>query len=166
VTGRTLQVADAEAVAALLSRIADADGTGWVDAADVRSWPAMPGALPENFRLFEQDGVPVAYADVYVAPGASDRAWADVRVAPERRGAEPFGWCNGLGVRRPSRRRGLGLALLRHAFRELRSRGLSCAGLGVDGSNPTGAVQLYERAGMHVASRSDTWELRLDPSGG
>jgi GNAT superfamily N-acetyltransferase len=132
VTGRTLQVADA-------------DGTGWADAADVRSWPAMPGARPENFRLFEQDGVPVA---------------------PERRGAEPFGWCNGLGVRRPSRRRGLGLALLRHAFRELRSRGLSCAGLGVDGSNPTGAVQLYERAGMHVASRSDTWELRLDPSGG
>jgi hypothetical protein len=35
------------------------------------------------------------------------------------------------------------------------------AGLGVDGENPTGAVQLYERAGMHVASRTDTWEREL-----
>jgi mycothiol synthase len=77
------------------------------------------------------------------------------------RGGERIGWCNTLGVRRPWRRRGLGLALLEHAFRELRGRGLARAGLGVDGENPTGAVQLYERAGMHVASRTDTWEREL-----
>ncbi len=77
---------------------------------------------------------------------------------PERGGDETLGWISVLGVRRPWRRRGLGRALLLHAFRELRARGKPRAGLGVDGSNPTGAVQLYERAGMTVARRYDHWE--------
>ena len=64
-----------------------------------------------------------------------------------------FGWVSVLGVRRPWRRRGLGLALLRHAFRELRARGKTRVGLGVDAENETGAVRLYERAGMEVARR-------------
>ena len=67
-----------------------------------------------------------------------------------------------LGVRRPWRRRGLGTALLRHSFRELRARGCERARLMVDGENLTGAVQLYERAGMHVARRAERYwkELR------
>ncbi len=60
-------------------------------------------------------------------------------------GDTDFGWVSVLGVRRPWRRRGLGLALLQHAFRELRARGKSRVGLGVDAENPTGAVRLYER---------------------
>jgi mycothiol synthase len=44
------------------------------------------------------------------------------------------------------------------SFREFRSRGRERVGLGVDGENTTGAVRLYERAGMHVARRSDTYE--------
>jgi ribosomal protein S18 acetylase RimI-like enzyme len=63
-----------------------------------------------------------------------------------------------LGVRRPWRRRGLGRALLLHSFRALRERGKPRVGLGVDGSNPTGAVQLYEAAGMRVVRRFDHWE--------
>lgn len=77
---------------------------------------------------------------------------------PERAGDETLGWVSVLGVRRPWRRRGLGRALLLHAFHELRRRGKPRAGLGVDGSNPTGAVQLYEQAGMRVARRYDHWE--------
>jgi mycothiol synthase len=76
----------------------------------------------------------------------------------ERGGDETLGWISVLGVRRPWRRRGLGRALLLHAFRELRRRGKRRAGLGVDGSNPTGAVQLYEQAGMRVVRRNDHWE--------
>jgi mycothiol synthase len=69
-------------------------------------------------------------------------------------GGDPaFGWISVLGVRRPWRRRGLGLALLRHTFSELRARGDIQVGLGVDAENETGAVRLYERAGMHVARR-------------
>ena len=68
-----------------------------------------------------------------------------------------FGWVNVLGVRRPWRRRGLGRALLLHSFGEFRSRGKQGAGLGVDGLNTTGAVRLYERAGMRVARRFDQY---------
>lgn len=296
--GRPPVLADADAVAALLNRGADADGIGWVTAGEARGWWTAPGVQPENFRVFELDGEQVAYADVEVAPSAPEKGWLDVRVPPEWRGTEveehvvawgeeralqlragllrvfalpdeplvgtlarrgyrrirhqfemeirlteepsprwpagiavrplaageellayapseeafqdhwehtptpaeewlhhltseghdpslwfvalageevagvclcrvrvrrgeEFGWCGTLGVRRPWRRLGLGLALLQHAFAEFRRRGLEQAGLGVDGENATGAVRLYERAGMHVVSRTETWERVL-----
>jgi mycothiol synthase len=79
----------------------------------------------------------------------------------ERVGDAGLGWISILGVRRAWRRRGLGEALLRHAFRELHARGLRRAGLGVDAESPTGATRLYERAGMRVAVRSDSWDKQL-----
>jgi mycothiol synthase len=75
----------------------------------------------------------------------------------ERGGDQTLGWVSVLGVRGPWRRRGLGRALLLHSFRALRARGKPRVGLGVDASNPTGAVQLYEAAGMRVARRFDHW---------
>lgn len=66
-----------------------------------------------------------------------------------------------LAVRRPWRRRGLGAALLHHSFREFRRRGRAKADLGVDSENLTGAVRLYERAGMHVARRFDSYRKEL-----
>src|SRR6185437_13280540 len=60
------------------------------------------------------------------------------------------GWINDLGVRRPWRGRGLGAALLRHAFSELYRRGLHTIALGVDSQSLTGATRLYERAGMRI----------------
>jgi mycothiol synthase len=72
-----------------------------------------------------------------------------------------LGWIDSLGVRLPWRRRGLGLALLLQGFAELRARGKRGVGLGVDGLNPTGAVRLYERAGMHVARRFDQFQKSL-----
>ena len=68
-------------------------------------------------------------------------------------GDPTLGWVSVVGVRRPWRRRGIGLALLRHSFRQLRERGETRVGLGVDAKNETGALQLYERAGMHIARR-------------
>jgi mycothiol synthase len=61
------------------------------------------------------------------------------------------GWVGALGVRKPWRRRGIGIALLHHAFQEFGRRGETHVGLGVDTQNPTGATSLYERAGMRVA---------------
>ncbi len=80
----------------------------------------------------------------------------------ERFGA---GWIDVLGVRAPWRRHGLGEALLRLAFRELRDRGQRRAGLGVDASNTTGATRLYERVGMTVAAQDDAYEKLLRPAG-
>jgi mycothiol synthase len=71
------------------------------------------------------------------------------------------GFVGMLGVRAPWRRRGLGLALLRHAFREFRSRGAPRVSLGVDAENPTGATRLYERAGMDVLIEYVTFEREL-----
>lgn len=66
-------------------------------------------------------------------------------------------WVGVLFVRRPWRRRGLGLALLNASFREFRKRGVPKAALGVDTENLTGATQLYERAGMHVVRESSVY---------
>ncbi len=73
------------------------------------------------------------------------------------------GWVEKLAVLRPYRQRGLGQALLQHSFAELGRRGQRRAGLGVDASNLTGAVRLYEKAGMHVFHRFDAYEKELRP---
>jgi len=68
-----------------------------------------------------------------------------------------------LGVRRPWRKRGLGLALLHHAFREFYQRGNRKVNLGVDAQNLTGALRLYKKAGMHVHKQSDMFEKEIRP---
>jgi mycothiol synthase len=73
-----------------------------------------------------------------------------------------MGWVGAIGVRKSWRRRGLGLALLRHCFAELEARGQKTIGLGVDAENPTGATRLYERAGMHVAWGAALFEKTLE----
>ncbi len=71
------------------------------------------------------------------------------------------GWVRGVGVRRPWRHQGLGMALLLHAFNEFYRRGIYRVGLGVDAQSLTGATRLYERAGMHVTRQYDTYEKPL-----
>ncbi|HEY7349225.1 MAG TPA: GNAT family N-acetyltransferase [Ktedonobacterales bacterium] len=71
-----------------------------------------------------------------------------------------------LAVRRPWRRQGLGMALLRHAFGEFYRRGKHQVILTVDSQNPTGATRLYERAGMRVIWQYDTYEKELRPGTG
>jgi mycothiol synthase len=66
-----------------------------------------------------------------------------------------------VGVRGAWRRRGIALALLRAALRELHTRGIPRAHLGVDAENASGATELYERAGMRAAYSWDFWEKEL-----
>lgn len=72
-----------------------------------------------------------------------------------------IGWVGTLGVRRPWRKKSLGIALLQHSFAEFYKRGQNTIGLGVDAENPTGAVRLYQRAGMYTASEFLTYEKEL-----
>lgn len=74
-----------------------------------------------------------------------------------------IGWVGSLGVRRPWRKRGLGLALLQHSFGEFYRRGMPEIGLGVDASSLTGATRLYEKAGMHVVNDYVLYEKELRP---
>jgi len=72
-----------------------------------------------------------------------------------------MGFVGAIGVRKPWRRRGLALALLRHVFGEFYRRGERQIGLGVDAANPTGATQLYKRAGMQAVWEAVVFEKAL-----
>ena len=74
------------------------------------------------------------------------------------------GWVGELGVRKPWRGRGIASALLRRSFATFASRGLTRVRLNVDAENPTGAVRLYERVGMHAVRGWDLYEKRLVPA--
>ncbi len=74
-----------------------------------------------------------------------------------------MGWVNIFGVRRPWRKQGLGLAMLRYAFGKFYHLGKLRAGLGVDAGSLTGATRLYKKAGMHVVREFHTYEKELRP---
>lgn len=80
---------------------------------------------------------------------------------PHDFGEPETGWVRVLAVRPAWRRRGIGQALLRHAFRAFRQRGLLRAGLGVDAESTTGALELYARAGMRVVREGALHDRRL-----
>jgi mycothiol synthase len=150
--------------------------------------PAWPqGVLVTNFELAEARALHAAINDAFAGqwsfhPRPFDE-WAKHRLEAEdfdptlwfvaRDGDEIAGFalCTPkrwgtphvalLGVREAWRRRGLGLALLHHVFGEFRRRGERKVGLGVDAQNPTGATQLYERAGMYVYTEDVVYEKEL-----
>ena len=72
------------------------------------------------------------------------------------------GWLEHVSVRRPWRGRGVAKALCAASFRILRDLGMDEAWLGVDGSNPTGAVRLYEGLGFHVVRGWKAYGRPLD----
>jgi mycothiol synthase len=84
-------------------------------------------------------------------------AWAGDEVAgvsmcnPAGEGRDEVAWVGTLGVRRAYRNRGLAKALLLHSFYDAQQRGFASMELGVDALNPTGALGLYERSGMHTS---------------
>jgi ribosomal protein S18 acetylase RimI-like enzyme len=71
------------------------------------------------------------------------------------------GWVKDLVVRADERGNGLGRALLEEGFRAYAQRGAERVGLKVDSTNPTGAVQLYERAGFLTDRRYGIWVKTL-----
>lgn len=116
---------------------------------------AMPFALWEECMLKREDIDPslwfLAMDGTELAGFALCRPYLDM------------GWVDDLGVLRRWRRHGLGLALLRHAFRVFHARGLLKAGLGVDAQSLTGATRLYERAGMHATLHAAVYQKELRP---
>ncbi len=85
------------------------------------------------------------------------------RCSPKITEDPDMGWVNQLCVRKAWRRRGLGMALLLHAFNAFRQRGKAKAGLGVDATSLTNATRLYEKAGMSITQQYDTYDLELRP---
>lgn len=74
---------------------------------------------------------------------------------------EERGWVDTLGVLRSWRGKGLGMALLLHAFGAFYRLGKHKVGLGVDSQNLTGALRVYQRAGMYKVRESVSYEKEL-----
>jgi ribosomal protein S18 acetylase RimI-like enzyme len=89
---------------------------------------------------------------------------AGVCLCNSREAGDPeMAWIHALAVRPAWRRQGLALALLHHAFGVLYRAGKSRVALEVDTQNPTGAISLYEKAGMRVERQYDFYEEELRP---
>ena len=110
-----------------------------------RSLEQWTASLLEGAR-FDPSLCLVATVDGEVVGAALSRATSD------------FGFVRQLAVAPSQRGRGLALALLHECFRRHRERGLPATALGVDAANPTGALALYEKAGMRVVERFARWE--------
>jgi mycothiol synthase len=95
------------------------------------------GYDPSLWLLAESAGAPAA---ALIARAPADRAW--------------IAW---LGTLAGQRGRGLAGALLRTAFTRLRERGHASVGVDVDTHSKTGALRVYEQAGMRVTGVADQW---------
>lgn len=78
------------------------------------------------------------------------------------------GYIAAIGVLGAWRGRGIAQAMLHRAFADLAARGQPEVTLGVDATNPTGAVALYEKVGMTVRHEYVTYDLGtgVGPVGG
>lgn len=129
-------------------------------------WAASEEAFRDHFRFAAQPFE--EWLQVHMINADTDLwyvAWAGDEVAGLVMSyIEPYGgYVDILAVRRPWRRMGLGRLLLLTAFSALRERGCDEAMLGVDADNETGAVGIYERAGMRESQLTDFFEKELRP---
>jgi GNAT superfamily N-acetyltransferase len=135
----------------------------------VAARPGVPGADEQTFYATVQEAmrdhwghVPLSF-EVWdrrrIERGGDLSLWFLALAGDEPVGAalcsisEGIGWVDTLAVRRPWRRRGIGLALLHHALGEFARRETRRVVLGVDAASPTGATRLYERAGLRMTKQ-------------
>lgn len=67
------------------------------------------------------------------------------------------GWLHSVFTTREYRRRGVAHAAVTASLKLLKGRGYDTGILGVDATNPTGAVRVYESVGFAIAERSTAW---------
>ncbi len=102
--------------------------------------------------------------DWFVAETDGEMAGVLQSADPEDDGDDEA-WVRYLAVLRPYRKRGLGEALLRHAFAAYAARGRSQVGLGVDMANPTEAARLYRKVGMTPLYRANVYQTTVTAAG-
>jgi mycothiol synthase len=129
-------------------------------------WRADDEAFSEHF-LYHPQSFEVWHGWLFGHAGLDPYLWVVAWDGDEVAGqciAYPrgsAGLVDDLMVRRPWRRQGLGLALLLEVFGRLHERGYDDVFLGVDAENATGAVRVYEKAGMRVWRRGGSFRLDL-----
>jgi mycothiol synthase len=118
------------------------------------AWQAAPFEEWRQYRLED----PATDTSLWFVVRDGEDVAAVARCEDNREGG---GWIGAIGVLKPWRRRGIGLALLQHAFAEFDRRGVTHVGLGVDAGNATNATRLYEKAGMHIVKEDVVFEKEL-----
>lgn len=125
-------------------RIWDADVEAFRD-----HWESARREESDYRRFFDEPDLDtslwqVAWAGDEVAGSVLNYIYAD----ENRALGMDVGWLQHVSTRRAYRGRGVAGALIARSLAVLRERGMAVARLGVDGANPTGAVELYKRYGF------------------
>jgi ribosomal protein S18 acetylase RimI-like enzyme len=107
-------------------------------------WSARPSRDPQGWWVLTVDDEPAA-----------------ICLLDESRADRGEGYVAVLGVLKEFRGRGLAQLLLRRAFVHYRDRGRTATLLGVDATNTTGAVALYEKVGMSPVLVMEAYEHAL-----
>ena len=126
-----------------LDRDAFSEHWGWADYPYDDWWEHMsasPSFDPDDWWLLTVDGVPAAICLLGNSLAHHNEGYVDV-----------------LGVLKEFRGRGLAQLLLRRAFVHYRELGRAATLLGVDATNTTGAVALYEKVGMSPVRVSEAY---------
>lgn len=139
----------------------EAEHAHLVWAADEEAFSDHWGHTPTSYEKWRENFIATSNYE----PNIWYIAWDGDEVAGHAlcRYRAEIGWVRHLAVRRPWRKKGLGLALLYHCFNEFFKSGMPSIGLGVDASNPTGATRLYKKAGMKVTGEYVIYEKELCP---
>ena len=87
--------------------------------------------------------------------------WIDRKYVAFRQ--EKLGWIDPIGVLKPYRNRDIGTSLILKGMEHLRKRGMTIVELGVDDSNPTSAIRLYEKVGFKTTRKELTYSKPLTP---
>ena len=130
-----------------LDRVAFMEHWGWADYPYddwIEHMTAAPSFDPADWWLLTVDGVP-----------------AGICLLSNSRAELDEGYVGVLGVLKEFRGRGLAQLLLRRAFVHYRAQGRKAIALGVDATNTTGAVALYEKVGMSPALVFEVYEHDL-----
>ncbi len=130
-----------------LDRVAFAEHWGYADYPYpewIEHMTASPSFDPSDWWLATVDGVP-----------------AGICLLSNSRAELGEGYVGILGVLKEFRGRGIARLLLRRAFVHYRELGRRAIALGVDATNTTGAVALYEKVGMRPALVFEVYEHDL-----
>jgi mycothiol synthase len=87
--------------------------------------------------------------------------WIDRKYVAYRQ--EKLGWIDSIGVLKPYRNKDIGTSLILKGMEHLRKRGMTIVELGVDDSNPTSAIRLYEKVGFQTTRKELTYSKPMTP---
>ncbi len=124
-------------------------------------WGFVNSPIEEAYQRWQHYWKPYFSDGLWLLAMAGDRIAGISLCEPRMDGDDYCGYVGTLGVRRDYRRQGVAMALLQQSFADLHRLGKHRVTLYVDGSSLTGALRLYERAGMHVKMQYDLYEKEL-----